>query len=469
MEMPPTTLIIFGATGDLAVRKIIPSLYFLFEQSRLPSNCNVIGVGRRAMTRNDFHEFVSSVLINNFKGNVDLRNLDRFLDVFSYSKVEFNEKGGYEELTRTLTMLDRSHGKTNRLLYMAVPPAIFPTIFAHEGFRTIIKGGALGGLAARIIVEKPFGVDAASAHTLENLLATCFSEEQIYRVDHYLAKDILQQIIDFRFANNLFEQSWDAEAIESIHVRIWETLGVEKRGNFYDAIGAFKDVGQNHMLEMLALVTMDAPKSFSANDVRDERVKVLKKLSPPKKIRMAQDTYRAQHEGYTSIEGVEEGSTTETFFSMRVGIDSPRWRGVALYLESGKRMHEARKEIVVTFKKPFQNTVTFRIEPREEMIIEFMSKKRGIFEEGRKKREFRFSFHEMDSGKQHIAEYGKMLIEAIEGDQKLFLNKEEVEAAWKFTDPIIDAWKNNLAPLHTYATGTDEAISSAREFLENNQ
>ncbi|TAJ14772.1 glucose-6-phosphate dehydrogenase [Patescibacteria group bacterium] len=460
MQSPPTTLIIFGATGDLTVRKIIPSLYFLFENSRLPANFSVIGVSRRDMSGNAFRDFVAGVLTNSSRGNLDYRSLDRFLDIFTYSKVEFQEEAGYQELARTLDMRDRSHGKTNRLLYMAVPPTIFPTIFAHSGFKKIIEGGSVGGLLARVIVEKPFGEDAASAQSLEQLLSTCFTEDQIYRVDHYLAKDILQQIVDFRFANNLFEESWDKDAIESVHIRLWETLGIEKRGNFYDKIGTFKDVGQNHMLEMLALATMDAPKSFDAQDLRAERIKVLQKLRPPQEKDMATHAFRAQHEGYRSIEGVDPNSTTETYFAVRAEIDSPRWSGVSIFLESGKRMHEARKEIIVTFKKPFQNTITFRIEPREEMIIEFMSKKRGIFEEGRKKREFRFSLHEMDAGKQYLAEYGKMIIEAIEGDQKLFLNKEEVAAAWHFTDPIINAWKKNLVPLASYVPGSDEAIHS---------
>lgn len=466
METPPTTLVIFGATGDLTTRKIIPALFYLFERGRLANNFSVIGASRRPMSENDFREFVATVITRGARETVDQRNLDRFLDLFTYSQVQFEDERGYQELTETTNTKDRAQGKSNRLLYLAVPPAVFPTILNHEGFRAFVEKSAVGGRMARVIVEKPFGVDGESAEVLEEMLAKCFTEEQIYRVDHYLTKDILQTISDFRFENNLLEHVWNNTAIESIHIRLWETIGVESRGNFYDQLGAFRDVGQNHILEMLALTTMEAPKTLGAEDIQKARTELLNNLRAPKEDKMFEHTFRAQHEGYRSITGVAEDSMTETYFHIRAEIDTQRWQGVPIFIEAGKRMHEARKEIIVTFKAPYENRVIFRMEPREEMLIEFVSKKTGILETGLEKRAFKFKLHEIEARSQYIAEYGKMILDAVEGQQGLFIGREEIKATWRFTDQIMKAWENNHVPLASYVPGTDETTIIANAIIQ---
>ena len=461
--MPPTTLIIFGATGDLMAKKIAPALFYLFEHEKLPQNFTVVGTSRRDMARDDFREMISGIVLKHKEDAIDQRTLDKFLDLFTFSKVEFEEEGGYRALAETLEKRDHAKGKTNRLFYLAVPPKVFTILFAQKAFTDLIKESSTGGHLSRVIIEKPFGTDGASAAILEKSLEQCFAEEQIYRVDHYLAKDILQSIIDFRFNNNLFEHNWNATAIESIHLRLWETLGVEGRGAFYDHTGALRDVGQNHLLEMLALVTMDKPQDAGA--IPAKRTEILEKLLMPSESEMASRTFRAQHEGYVGIPEVAPNSKTETYFAVRTEIDSPRWRGVPIFMEAGKRMHEQRKEIVVTLRPPYKNTIVFRLEPLEEVVIDFMTKKPGILETGIEKRSFHFKLHEMENHTQYVAEYGKMILDAVAGDQALFLGSDEVAATWAFTDAILSAWKKDITPLVSYAPDTDEATLAAHAAL----
>ncbi|TAK59040.1 glucose-6-phosphate dehydrogenase (NADP(+)) [Patescibacteria group bacterium] len=461
----PTTFIVFGATGDLAAKKVIPALFYLFEKGKLPAGFNIVGVSRKAMEQSEFRERMGSIIRKYSRGNVDQRALDRFVDLFTFSAVQFDEESGYQELASALDTKDRSQGKTNRLLYLALPPKTLPSIFTHSGFQNIVRQGVVGGLLSRVIVEKPFGVDAESAEVLEKSLTTCFTEEQIYRVDHYLAKDILQSVTDFRFDNNLLEHEWNSDSIESIRVRLWETLGVESRGEFYDHTGAFRDVGQSHMLEMLALITMEKPDSYGAKDLRLKRLEILRALKTPASDTATRSTFRAQHTGYRSIAGIDPESTTETYFSLRTEIDTPRWKGVPMYLEAGKRMHEARKEIVISFKAPYKNKVVFRLEPEEEIVIDFITKKPGVLESGIEKRAFTFKLYETPSRTQYIAEYAKMILDAIDGDQKLFVSADEVRATWKFTDAVRALWKNNLVPLASYAPDTDEAVVQANAII----
>lgn len=464
---PPTTLIIFGATGDLMAKKIAPALFYLFEHGKLPQNFTVVGTSRRNMTKADFREMISGLILKHKKNDFDQRMLDKFLDIFTFSKVEFEEEDGYRQLADTLERRDHSQGKTNRLFYLAVPPKVFSILFSQKGFIDLVKKSSTGGLTARVIIEKPFGTDGTTAASLEESLETCFTEDQIYRVDHYLAKDILQSIIDFRFNNNLFEDNWNKDSVESVRIRLWETLGVENRGSFYDHAGALRDVGQNHILEMLALVMMDQSDG-TARNTRIKRTEVLQQLKAPSVAKMAEKTFRAQHEGYLNIEGVAPDSTTETYFAVRTEIDTPRWKGVPIIMEAGKRMFEQRKEIIVTMHPPYKNRIIFRMEPTEEIVIDFTTKKPGILESGVETRSFNFKLHEVENNTQYVAEYGKMILDAIEGDQSLFLGADEVAATWAFTDKIRGAWQKDAVPLSSYAPDTDEAVRAADAIILKN-
>jgi glucose-6-phosphate 1-dehydrogenase len=440
-------------------KKIAPALFYLFEHGKLPHNFTVVGTSRRDMTKADFREMISGLVLKHHEDSLDQRMLDKFLDIFTFSKVEFEEENGYKTLSDTLERRDHSQGKTNRLFYLAVPPKVFSILFSQKGFTDLVKTSSTGGLTARVIIEKPFGTDGASAEELEESLMKCFTEDQVYRIDHYLAKDILQGILDFRFNNLLFEDNWNAKSVESIRIRLWETLGVEGRGSFYDHAGALRDVGQNHVLEMLALVAMDEGKT--PESIREKRTEILKNLKAPTSAEMPTKTFRAQYEGYRNIEGVASDSNTETYFAIRAEIDSDRWKGVPIIMEAGKRMHEQRKEIIVTMRPPFKNRVVFRMEPTEEVVIDFTTKKPGILESGAETRSFHFRLHETEDHTQYVAEYGKMILDAISGDQSLFLGTDEVAATWKFTDAVRDAWQKDAVPLSSYAPDTDDAALAA--------
>jgi 6-phosphogluconate dehydrogenase len=319
-------------------------------------------------------------------------------------------------------------------------------------------------------VEKPFGNDAETARELDELLCSLFREEQIYRIDHYLAKEMLQGIVNFRFANNLFEFVWNRDTIESIEVSLNETLGVEDRGAFYDGVGALRDVGQNHCLQMLALVTMDQPVSLEADAIRTKRAQLLETVKRPTEIEVAQDTFRAQYDGYRDIEGVAPDSDTDTYFKIKTVLQSPRWRSVPITLEGGKRISDGNKEIVVNFRHPqpclcgpeghHMNRVVFKLAPEESIAIEFWTKKPG-FENELEKREFAFFLYEKTEKLQYVEEYSKLLLDAVRGDQTLFVSTDEVQAMWDFVDPIETAWHQGAVPLETYVPDTEEAPRKA--------
>jgi len=327
----------------------------------------------------------------------------------------------------------------------------------------------------RVLIEKPFGHDIASSKALDELLASLFREEQIYRIDHYLAKEMLQGILDFRFHNDLLESTWDRDGIERIDISLLETIGVEKRGRFYDGVGALRDVGQNHLLQMLALVTMDQPRSLGADDIRAARAALLNTLRPPLSHEVARSSYRAQHTGYREIEGVDPGSTTETYFRLHTTMSGPRWAGVPVSLESGKRIAPGPlKRIVVTFRhrRPclcagdshMRNQVVFTLEPGDTISISFWAKRPGLEHEV-EERAFDFALYEKTEKIQYVEEYAKLLYDVIRGDQTSFVSTAEVRAMWRFIDPVLDGWRDGAVPLDTYSPDSREPVERARAAL----
>jgi len=341
--------------------------------------------------------------------------------------------------------------------------------YGKKGFESDAEGWT------RILVEKPFGNDARTSHELDELLASLFREEQVYRIDHYLAKEMLQGILNFRFANNLFETSWNRSAIERIDISLLETIGAEKRGRFYDGVGALRDVGQNHLLQMLALVTMDQPASLEPDDIRAARAGLLRSLRPLRRDQVAANSYRSQYRGFCEIEGVAPDSDTETYFKLRTVMDGRRWAGVPVTFESGKRAGTTpRKEIVVTLRRPaecmcrpgqpYQNKVVFTLEPTDTITIHFWAKKPG-FENDVEERTFDFFLYEKVEKAQYVEEYAKLLFDAIRGDQTLFVSTDEVRSMWGFIDPVVRAWHEGAIPLATYEPNTNEAPKGAEEKL----
>ncbi len=449
----PTIVVVLGATGDLMGKKIVPSLFNLYRKNLLPEHFRLVGFARRDLTDRDLRDRAFEILAKRHKVKKSDLVVRNFLSLYSYQRGNFENKNDFESLAKTLQSIDESWGMcSNKLLYLAVPPRMYPEILNNVAATGLNKpcGGPDEGWT-RVIVEKPFGSDERSAKALDGLLDKLFKEEQIYRIDHYLAKEMLQNILVFRFSNNLFESAWDKELIESIHVRLWESIGVEERGGFYDGVGALRDVGQNHLLQMLALVTMEKPASFSADGIRKERAKIIETLKTPSAGEVREGTFRAQYNGYRAIKGVATDSDTETYFKIKAALMHPRWQGVDITLESGKRMGKSLKEIEIVFRNntPYKDSLTIHLEPKEGITVCFWSKKPGHRME-LEKRELGFEFRRSGEHSQYTEEYEKLLFDCISDDQTLFVSSNEIKAMWRFTDPIIAGWKKGAVPLARY-------------------
>lgn len=448
----PTIFVIFGATGDLMAKKITPALFQLFVKGKLPKMFRIVGFSRRDWNDEDFKDHIQKILTEH-KARLKNEDIERFLNYFVYQKGSFDDATSYKTLAEYLGMVDGEwKACSNKLFYLAVPPQNYEAIFTHLKSSNLTLPCSPEEGWTRVIVEKPFGRNAETAEKLDMMLGELFREEQIYRIDHYLGKEMVQNMLAFRFNNDLFEDLWNANNIEKIEVRFLEKIGIEGRGNFYDGVGALRDVGQNHVLQLLALMTMDRPKSLNAEDVRDARVKVLRKLDT------FENSFRGQYASYKAEENVKKGSTTETYFKILTQISNERWRGVPIMLEGGKKI-EARKEIVVYFKHKtpclcfgdvhYKNRIVFQIEPRESISIEFWAKKPGLDFDMRREK-LNYLFRDQRKRIQFIEEYEKLLLDCIMGNQLLFVSTDEVAAMWKFIDPIIKLWDENKVPLVQY-------------------
>ena len=436
----------------MITKKIAPALFHLWAKNRLPQKLKVVGFSRRALTDEKFQEYIQGLVKKDSHIKFSKKTLDSYLQLFSYQQGNFSVKEDYLTLEEYLERLENDwQEKANKLFYLAVPPTLYEGIFEHLSSTKIAREQK--GTWNRIVVEKPFGNDLRTAEKLDEILGKLFSEEQIYRIDHYLGKDLLQNILAFRFSNNLLEHGWNNKLIESIEIHLNESSGIEDdRGDSYDPVGALRDVGQNHLLQMLALVTMDNPINFSAKQIRQNRAKIIETLKPFTLQEVKRQTFRGQYEGYRKVKNVPDYSQTETYFKITGELKSPRWKGVSFVLESGKKLPSQRKEIVVTFKQTGgrKNKVVFSLEPREKITILFWAKKPGLDMEI-EEREFDFSYrreHEQDE--EQTAAYEKLLLDCLTGDQTLFVSTEEVRAMWRFIDPIIRAWQENKVPLEIH-------------------
>ena len=457
----PSIFTIFGVTGDLAAKKIIPSLWHLFQRGRLPERLSVIGFSRREFSDKEFKDLILEAVKKHADSNIEDKEINSFFELFTYQAGTFEDTKAFQSLSDRIAEIESGWNMcANKLFYLAVPPSSYEQIFKNlAGVKLNVPcGGDLGW--SRILIEKPFGTDLRSAQKLQSLLSTYFKEEQIYRIDHYLFKEIIQGIENFRFSNNLFENAWDNTMIERIDIRLLESIGVEDRGSFYDSIGTLRDVGQNHMLTMLAAITMEYPVGMNVREIRKNRATLLKTLRPWTGETVRKETYRSQYLNYKNIQGVAQNSDTETYFAFKTELLHPRWSGIPIYMEAGKRTGESRKEIILTLKHPrvcllcergphAPNRIVFRLEPNDEVVIHFWTKKPG-FEKVTEERVFSFFLCEKETKVQYVEEYAKIINAAMEGDQTLFISSDEVLVSWKFIDPVIKAWKQNLVPLTEY-------------------
>lgn len=456
----PMTLVLFGGTGDLAQKKLLPAVYDLYARGVLPADLTIVGFALEAYSQDEYRSFVREA-IETQVADVNAETLTAFCSNLDYVSGDFGEQSGYAQLSQHLG--DAGADET-RLFYLAVPASLYATIFDH-----LAASGLCEPAGARLCIEKPFGHDTESAQHLDAKLGELFREEQVFRVDHYLGKDAIQNILTLRFTNLLFAGVWDAANIAWVHLCQREDFGVADRGSFYDATGALRDIGANHLMQMLALTAMESPGELAAEPVRRERAALLEALVPPEDAEhVAGTTYRAQYVGYRETDGVAADSTTETYFCVRAAIENERWRGVPFYLEHGKAVDGHDATITVQFREPVPcvcgehaagdafhghaNRLTIHLQPQRGLTIRLWVRKPSLaFELEPQDLEFQYPAPGPDELRPDA--YESVLYHALAGDQMLFASSREVAAAWRFVTPIVTGWQQGQPPLETYQPG----------------
>ena len=455
-------VVIFGATGDLAQKMLYPSLYFLDSEGHLPDDLVVGGFSHTELSEADFAAHTRSAVVEQAAKAFSEDAWTRFAARLRYCKGNLNTAKDYEPLAKML-------GADECLFYLSTSPDFFGVI-AHN-----LKEVELAHEKARIAVEKPIGHDLASCRKIECALAEAFSEDRIFRIDHYLGKEPVQNLIALRFANALFEPLWNKNAIEHVQITVAETLGVERRWSYYDSYGALRDMVQNHLLQLVCLVAMEPPASLDPDSVRDEKVKVLRSLRRIGSGEVERQTVRGQYRkgfsGETTVPGYCEenggaASNTETFVALAAHIDNWRWAGVPFYLRTGKRMPVRNTQIVVQFRQVphsifphhdlIANRLTIRLQPEEEISLQLMNKTPSLDRGGMRLKTLPLDLSLSDAFKRQrrrIA-YERLFLEALEGNSILFVRRDEVEEAWKWIDAIIEGWKDRDMKPAPYTAGT---------------
>ena len=454
-----TTIIIFGASGDLTQRKLIPSLFNLFRKRRTPKKFQIIGFGGTAFTDEQFREHLHTGLKEYAGYTYTEEEWNIFAPNLHYLQGKYKEAEDFTKLAEYLSTLEG--GTSNRLFYMALPPTLFPVIIDN-----LDASGQLheNGGWRRVVLEKPFGTDLQSAQQLNLQVHKGLNESQIYRIDHYLGKETVQNILFTRFANTIFEPLWNRTYIDHVQITVAEKVGLEHRAGFYDGIGVLRDMFQNHLLQLLTLVAMEPPASFSASHLRNEKVKVLSAIQPMTPEQVSANTVRAQYKGYRSEDQVNPNSTTPTYAALRLYINNWRWKGVPFYLRSGKNLAEKQSQIIIQFKEPplamfpmqtmKPNMLVLYLQPDEGLHVRFEAKAPDTVAETRSvDMEFRYSGA---FGQTAIPEaYERLLLDAIQGDASLFTRADEVETAWSLIDPILQTWETHQTPpLAVYRPGS---------------
>jgi glucose-6-phosphate 1-dehydrogenase len=460
----PCAVVIFGATGDLTHRKLVPALYNIAADGEMPPAAAVVGFARRPKTDDEFRREMEEATRNFSRQTVRDEIWAGFAKSLFYHQSEFGDEEGYRKLVERLDRLDQESGtRGNRLFYFAASPEQFESILGN--LRKAGLNKAREGAWARVILEKPFGTDLKSARHLNRIVQESFAEDQTYRIDHFLGKETAQNILVLRFANAIFEPLWNTRYIDHVQITAAETLGVENRAGYYEGSGALRDMVQNHLLQLLCLVGMEAPTDLSANSIRDEKTKVVRSLRPYSEKDVSRFVVRGQYAAgaingksvaaYREEKGVDPKSLTETFVALRLHVDNWRWAEVPIYVRVGKRLPKSGTEISVHFKKApqvlfnresqaiEQNVLVIRIQPDEGISLRMQAKVPGT---SFRIEPVKMDFHYGTSfGKASPEAYERLLLDAMAGDATLFARRDEVEQAWAFIDPIEEAWKDESA------------------------
>ena len=471
LPVPPTALVIFGATGDLAHRKLLPALYNLAHEGALPERFKLVGVARREKGHDDFAAECRESIIQYSRRTPDDAVLDGLLEHVTYVASNFDDPEGYKALRAALDQLDGDSGHPlNRTYYLSTAPEFFPVIVEQ------LKGAGLHRSAhadVRVVIEKPFGTDLKSARELQAVVSSVFREGQVFRIDHYLGKETVQNVMPFRNANMMFEPIWNRNYIDHIQITGAEDIGIGTRAGYYDHAGALRDLVQNHMLQLVALTCMEPPSTFDADKVRDEKVKVLDAITPPD----LSDTVRAQYTagvsggedavGYLQEEGVPDESHTETYAALKLEVHNWRWAGVPIFLRTGKRLARKVTEIAVQLKPvphlAFQSQGSVGVQPNQLILTvqpnEGVSLSLGAKIPGSTMRirpvnmEFLYGSAFMS---QSPEAYERLILDAMRGDATLFTRNDEVDAQWRIIDPILEEWHSldGDGPLESYTSGS---------------
>jgi len=463
-------MIIFGATGDLAQHKLIPALFSLFKEGFLPEQFFIIGFSRRDFKEEEFRNYFTDQ-IQDPKWNDFAKNL-------FYQSGSFEEADGYLQLSSKLKEIDTKIGAcVTRFFYLATPPDHYQIILDKLVETKLSEGCGYESENfgkskwTRVVIEKPFGKDLETARNLDRKLAEIFEEKQIFRVDHYLGKETVQNMLAFRFANGIFEPVWNKNFIDHVQITFAETDGVGTRGKFFDGIGELRDIAQNHLMQLLAAVAMESPKSFTKEDLRDARAKVIDSI----KCVEGKSVVKGQYAGYKDEKNVAPNSQTETFVGMKLFIDTERFKGVPFYVRAGKKMPKEVVEISVVFIQTCHilfkeygcpeigNVITFRIQPNEGIKLKFIAKKPGA-KLGLGSVDMKFNYQE-DFGTSGLEAYQRVLLDIFAGDQMLFNRSDELESSWRLITEILDRWQSEKEDVLIYEPGT-WGPKSANELIE---
>jgi glucose-6-phosphate 1-dehydrogenase len=475
----PCAMVIFGASGDLTERKLVPALYYLFRANLLPEGFSVIGCAKTPYSDDAFREKMRNGVKKYLEVSPeDSDLLDTFIRRISYVSDDFGESQAYEQLKNTLEHLEKQRGTSgNRLFYLATPPSVFPVIVNHLGTAGLAQPGAADNGWTRVVIEKPFGRDLASARELNRIVTEVFKEDQIYRIDHYLGKETVQNLLVFRFGNGIFEPFWNRRYIDHVQIAVAEELGIENRGSYYEEAGLVRDMIQNHVLSLLSLVTMEPPAIFEATAVRDEKSKVMRAIRPIPLDHLADYAVRGQYvEGwpngqrlpaYRAEPKVSPQSTTETFAAIKLFIDNWRWADVPFYLRSGKRLAKHITEISVRFRRAphllFKGTgmtsiepnlLSIHIQPDEGMSLMFNAKIPGTMMQIRPVT-MNFHYDEAFGQAPPTTAYETLLLDCMLGDPMLFTRNDFVDLSWELLTPVLNRWQEDgRKGLSFYEAGT---------------
>ena len=475
--VPPTVVVIFGASGDLAARKLIPAIYNLSVDNLLPNNFRLIGFGRKLISNQEFRRLMREALENHSRRSLKDEIWDKLEKLITYQSSDYADLDSYKNLFQSINNTEKEFGiKLQRIFYISTPPTVFNPILSCLGESGLAKSNLGMAEESKVIIEKPFGRDLESAQKLNSLCNQVFQERQVYRIDHYLGKETVQDLLVQRFSNSIFEPVWNYKYVDCVQITVSEKLGVGARGGYYDESGALRDMIQNHTMQLVALTAMEQPKSLTPESIRDEKVKVIRSIKKLRLDKNDSDVVRAYYtEGmingknvnaYIDESEIPNQTNTETYVAMRLFINNKRWKGVPFYIRSGKRMAMRTSEIAIKFKRPLgglfpqggkfnltDNTIVIQIQPNEGVTLIMNSKVPGLETRMQPvKMHFRYS---TTFGSNTPEAYERLILDAMIGDRTLFIRGDETEASWKLLSPVLEYWnKVGSDRLYEYPAGS---------------